>query len=429
MIVHVVQQGDTVISIANQYGVSAQRMILDNGLQESAELVQGQTIVIVYPKQTYTVQEGDTLQKIADENNIDVLQLLRNNPYLSDREYIYPGETLVISYDNNKGKITTNGYANTFIEDNTLTRTLPFLSYLSIFGYRTTNEGDIIGIEDKDIINLARDYHVAPIMIVSSFTEQGGVHPEVNRFLYNESYVNRHIDNIIRTLERKGYYGVNVTYQYINEDNRSVYESYTKKLSERLKQEGYLLLITISEKFIINADKVTFEKIDYTNISQMVDGFTLLNYNWGYSYGPPGPVVSVFLMKQFIDHIVKMIPPEKIEIGIPIIGYDWELPYIIGVTKASSLTLSSAVALAGNAGVAILFDEVSQSPYFEYIDNRSGVPRRHVVWFIDARTINAILDMVSEYGFKGTGIWNIMNYYAQNWLIMNSEYKIETLLT
>lgn len=428
MIIHVAQQGDTIASIAKQYDVSAKRLIQDNGFEEFFALVPGQTVVIAYPKQTYTVKEGDTLQNIADVNEITLIQLLRNNPYLSDREYIFPGETLVIRYDNSKGRITTNGYANTYIDENTLTKTLPFLTYVSVFGYRTTTEADIIGIDDIEIINKANEYQVAPIMMLTSLSEQGGQHPEVVKFLYNDSDVDKHINNILTILRRKGYYGINITYQFINEYNRLLYENYTKKLSERLKQDGYLLFITISENFIIEADKVSFEKIDFTNIGQIADGITILNYNWGYSFGPPGPVSSIYLMKQFFDYIIKLIPPQKIEIGVPIIGYDWELPYIIGVTKANSLTLDSAITLARDTGSKILFDEVSKTPYFKYIDNRSGTPRRHEVWFIDARTIYSLLKLVTEYGFRGTGIWNIMNYYTQMWLIINSEHEIETLL-
>lgn len=51
------------------------------------------------------------------KQEIAVLQLLRNSPYLSDREFIYPGETLVISYaDNIIMKLSINGYAYPFID-------------------------------------------------------------------------------------------------------------------------------------------------------------------------------------------------------------------------------------------------------------------------------------------------------------------------
>jgi hypothetical protein len=34
----------------------------------------------------------------------------------------------------------------------------------------------------------------------------------------------------------------------------------------------------------------------------------------------------------------------------------------------------------------------------------------------------------ADSGLQGTGIWNIMYYYAQMWLIINSQYEIESVL-
>lgn len=93
MNIHIVQEGDTVASIAELYGVSETRMIQENEITYPDDLVIGQTIVITYPEITYTVKEGDTLGDIANAYGITLLQLLRNNAFLASRDYIYTGET------------------------------------------------------------------------------------------------------------------------------------------------------------------------------------------------------------------------------------------------------------------------------------------------------------------------------------------------
>jgi len=65
MIIHVVQPGETIYTIANNYNVSITRLIVENGLTNPEHLVVGQTIVIAYPEEVYIVQEGDTLESIA----------------------------------------------------------------------------------------------------------------------------------------------------------------------------------------------------------------------------------------------------------------------------------------------------------------------------------------------------------------------------
>ena len=148
-------------------------------LQIQWNLAIGQTIVIVYPKITYVIQDGDTLYGIAEKFGVSPIQLLRNNPFLSDKEYIYPGETIVISYeDSKKRNVVTSGYAYPFIDKNILKKTLPYLTYLTVFNYRVTREGELINIDDEEIIQLAKEYGVAPMMLISTLTDAGVADPQ-----------------------------------------------------------------------------------------------------------------------------------------------------------------------------------------------------------------------------------------------------------
>ena len=65
MDIHVVRPGDTLYELAYQYGVPMSRLIQDNQLPDPSQLVVGQTLVIQYPRSTYTVRSGDTLFSIA----------------------------------------------------------------------------------------------------------------------------------------------------------------------------------------------------------------------------------------------------------------------------------------------------------------------------------------------------------------------------
>jgi spore germination protein len=156
MDIYVVQPGDTIASIADKYGVTVERLIQSNELHNPNDLVPGQTIVIAYPKQVHTVQEGDTLLSIAGQYGVTVNQLLRNNPYLAGREFIYPDETIVISY-NTKGNMVTHGFGYPFISPEIYKKTFPNLTYFSIFNYRATQEGEIFTYyDDTELIKAVR---------------------------------------------------------------------------------------------------------------------------------------------------------------------------------------------------------------------------------------------------------------------------------
>ena len=56
MTVYTVESGDSVYSIARKFGVPASRIVTDNELSNPSRLIVGQSIVILYPTETYTVR-------------------------------------------------------------------------------------------------------------------------------------------------------------------------------------------------------------------------------------------------------------------------------------------------------------------------------------------------------------------------------------
>ena len=126
-------------------------------------------------------------------------------------------------------------------------------------------------------------------------------------------------------------------------------------------------------------------------------------------------------VRQVVDYALTEMPPEKIYLGIPNYGYDWPLPFVQGVTRAQSISNQRAIELAVQYDIAIQYDETAQSPFFHYTDDSGTV---HEVWFEDARSMEAKLRLIAEYGFQGCGFWNLMRPFSQTWLVLDSLYDI-----
>jgi spore germination protein len=154
-----------------------------------------------------------------------------------------------------------------------------------------------------------------------------------------------------------------------------------------------------------------------------MDHVILMTYEWGYTYGPPMAVAPVNEVRRVLGYAVTAIPPEKILMGMPNYGYDWNLPYRQG-TAARTVTNTGAAELALREGAPIRYDTTSQAPYFRYTDDAGT---QHVVWFDDPRSIRARLRLVSEYGLGGVSYWTVNRFFPQNWLILSSMYDINKL--
>ncbi len=424
MDIHVVKTGETIEEIAAMYGVLTQKIIRDNELNYLDNLVPGQVIIITYPENIYVVQSGDTLRGIANKNNVSILQLFRNNPFLFDRKNLYPGETLVLNYNNTLGRMSVGGFAYPYIDRNILTKTLPYLTYLTIFNYTLSSDGKVVSYyDDSDIIQTCKNFGVAPLMLLTTLTTRGVPNIEaVYDILSNEALVDKYVNTILNLVKSKGYYGINVSFQYLNTSNEHLYIKLLEKISDKSNELGYPLFVSVNPNKTVIENRMVFEQVDYSGYNDLADSISFLSYHFGYNFGPPAPIGSIKEIQEILDYVLNYISPQKINIGFPTFGYDWELPYIIGFSKATSITLDSILDLARSINAMIEFDEISKTPYIRYTEHDTGI--QHIIWFVDARTINYLLTLVIDNNLQGTGIWNIMKYYPQLWLVINSQYEI-----
>ena len=430
IVIHRVAEGETIYSISAEYGISAERIIQDNQLQNPDSLVVGQTIVILFPLETYTVAEGDTLDKISEKTGVPVLTLRRNNPVLNTGLFIYPGQTLVLEYTGRKlGNIDVLGYAYTYIEDYLLAQTMPFLTYMNIFSYGITPSGGLIPADDERIIAYAKEYGVKPILVLTSLNKYGVFSSEtVSMLLADKSAQDRLIENVSAVLNSKGYYGLDVDIEFIEPQYAEKYAAFLGRLRIRLNSMGKVLFTALAPKISADQTGLLYEGHNYRLLGEASDYVFLMTYEWGYTYGPPMAVAPINNVKRVVDYALTEIPAEKIFMGIPNYGYDWELPYVSGVTKAESISNVQAVQTAEAYNAEILYDITAQSPHFNYFSSNISplvsAANEHEVWFEDAESIRKKLELLNENNLRGGGYWNLMRQFPQNWLVLNSLFNI-----
>ncbi len=113
---------------------------------------------------------------------------------------------------------------------------------------------------------------------------------------------------------------------------------------------------------------------------------------------------------------------KKIDLGIPNYGYDWPLPYERGLTKATTINNVQAVRIAVDTGSQILFAPAAQSPWFSYFSENDT---EHEVWFEDIRSLQGKFDLVKEFGLRGCGYWQIMQWFRAGWLQLVQNFSVK----
>lgn len=373
----------------------------------------------------YVVKPGDTVDDIAAAYGISPESVIYNN------QLIYPyalavGQALLLSTPQGEApsySAYTNGYAYPFIDEAVLTETLPFLSSLSVFSYGFTTEGELVPptVDDDFMITAAISSKTRPILTLTPFGPDGQFNNYLITTMVNdESVKNTLLQNLLSTLQEKGFAGVDIDFEYILPDDRIPFAEFVSDTRNFLAPYGYPVSVALAPKIADNQPGLLYEGKDYALLGQAADSVLLMTYEWGYTYGPPMAVAPINKVREVVDYAVTRIDPAKIDLGIPNYGYDFTLPYERGVSKARTISNIEAVQIAVSAGVPISFDETAMSPYFRYEEN--GI--MHEVWFEDVRSLQEKYSLLPEYGLRGIGVWQIMRLFRAGWLLFRDNFII-----
>lgn len=424
--IHVVRRGESIYSIARQYNVSPQKIISDNELSNPNQLVVGQTLVILEGTRRHVVAPGQSLYSIAALYKVSVEELLEANPQITNPAQLSVGQTIVIPPRTiNFGSTEVNGYSFPNIETDVLRKTLPNLTYLSIFSHQVRSDGSLKNINDEPLIRAARAARVAPLMVITNLGEEGGFNSDIaHAILTNQTAQNNLVNNVIRTLREKNYFGLDIDFEYIYPYDRESYNNFLRRMVNTLRPLGYTITTALAPKTSAGQVGKLYEAHDYPVHGALADHVILMTYEFGYTYSAPMAVSPIPGIRRVLEYAVTAIPREKIFMGISNYGYDWTLPYQPG-TAARTVTNTGAVDLARRRGAVIQYDPVSQAPFFYYYDDRR---RRHVVWFEDARSMLAKFTLANEFRLGGLSYWTIMKYFPQNWLVLSNVYNIRKVL-
>lgn len=374
----------------------------------------------------YTVQPDDTVDSIAAANGVSSDSII----YINQIPYPYRlavGQALLLESASplvsGQRAAYIGGYAYPFISRFVLNETLPYLSYLYVFSYGFTAEGELVPpiLDDGFMIEAAAQFTAEPVLTLTPFGADGNFNNNLISAVVNDTEARERLkDSIIATVQEKGFYGVDIDFEYIKAEDRDAFTDFVRYITEAVHALGYPVSVALAPKTSATQRGLLYEGKDYAALGAIADYVLLMTYEWGYKYGPPLAVAPINKVREVLDYAVSVIPPEKIHLGIPNYGYDWTLPYVRGGQGAVTLGSVEAVQLAVENNAEILYDETAMAPYFFY--SKDG--ENHEVWFEDIRSIRAKFNLILEYGLRGAGYWTIMNLFRANWYLLAEYFDV-----
>jgi peptidoglycan-N-acetylglucosamine deacetylase len=143
---------------------------------------------------------------------------------------------------------------------------------------------------------------------------------------------------------------------------------------------------------------------NYKYLAAQTDAIILMNYDFHWPTSAPGPIAPQDWFQRDIDNIVKIVPPNKIVMGIANYGYDWP-----GKTKsnphpvADAISFQQGVVTAVESEADITYDPDTLNLHYSYEDDNIV----HTVWMLDGVTAYNELRAAERAGVQGTALWRL----------------------
>ncbi len=157
---------------------------------------------------------------------------------------------------------------------------------------------------------------------------------------------------------------------------------------------------------------------DVPALDPFVDHFVVMTYDFHRSSSSvAGPVAPVFgggtnWNNDIVIHLkefLKVVPPEKVILGIPFYGYEWETTtadpgsaVFPGTGSTASYSrVHKLLEQPDKLGIQQGWDEKALSPYLTFIQDG----RAHVIYYENSRSLGYKLDLVTQLHLGGVAIW------------------------
>ena len=206
------------------------------------------------------------------------------------------------------------------------------------------------------------------------------------------------IQAIVALAKTSGLTGINIDFEGIFPGDRDAYSDFVAELATQLHAANSMLMLSVPAKSSDDPSDDWSWPYDYAAIGKTADFIQVMTYDEHVPGQPAGPVAGIDWMKADLDYAVSQILPDKLLLGLPAYGYDFDVSHDTGVT----VEWRDTAALVKSTGAKPVYDPVTESEYFNYVASDGS---HHQVWYETTQSIQDKAHLAVTLDLAGVSMW------------------------
>lgn len=252
--------------------------------------------------------------------------------------------------------------------------------------YFTSAKNKIIGSINLPTVKTANKYH---IKVLAQVTNYGFDTTKVQEFLGSNTLQTQAISTLLKKCKTLKLAGVQIDFEHLNINDKTAFTAFIKKLSLAFHQAHLIVSVTIMPSLYQNPPTplLKLEKKDWTGaydakqLAKYCNFITIMAYDQHTANTTPGPVAGFAWVKAIVKHYSKLVPSNKLSLGIPTYSMHWKMRQVGNeiVPLGNQITYSQVEQLIKQYKLRLAWDPKNKinyaifAPYFTdqylYIEN------------------------------------------------------------
>ncbi len=219
------------------------------------------------------------------------------------------------------------------------------------------------------------------------------------KFMRDSSAQQHYIRQLTALAVVYGLAGWNIDFENMNPADKGLFTNFMKSLTESLHAKGKLVSVDI----VVPGDETSYWNgaYDRAALAEFVDYEVVMGYDQtARTGGKAGPNSAYDWLDGSLAKLVRMVPAEKLILGLPLYTRMWEGEDGRGL-RMKVLTHRGVKKLADEKKAKPRWDEKTKSFYLDL--KEAGVRRR--VWLEEAASLREKLSLIEKYNLAGSAWW------------------------